>query len=177
MNWLEKWVSVSSRSYLFSYSMFLSILLTQIYKLFPSPLGVIFSRMRAFLSIYLFYFFVSVSSRSYLFSYTGLVDNTGLEISFRLLSELSFLVFFLIKNSMLFAQTSFRLLSELSFLVCVLFFLSISFTSLFPSPLGVIFSRILYIKIEHQVKIILMFPSPLGVIFSRIKRIFITLNL
>ena len=89
----NKGVSVSSRSYLFSYS-FLSAINKLSVLRFPSPLGVIFSRIVVF---------------------TGTIKE--LILCFRLLSELSFLVFvkyFFLRVSINF---SFRLLSELSFLV------------------------------------------------------------
>ena len=88
--------------------------------MFPSPLGVIFSRMRAFLSIYLFYFFVSVSSRSYLFSYFIYKDRTlGKDYSHVSVSSRSYLFSYKknIYNFKLVNMEGFRLLSELSFLV------------------------------------------------------------
>ena len=61
-------VSVSSRSYILSYSINAFTISDILTSLFPSPLGVIFSLI--FNSIFsALYIFVSVSSRSYILSY------------------------------------------------------------------------------------------------------------
>ena len=114
-------VSVSSRSYLFSYTFYhLTYIKHKIIK-FPSPLGVIFSRILFYKKYIKSYnYTVSVSSRSYLFSYKNIIIlcMNKIIICFRLLSELSFLVFFYFHNISPFNfENSFRLLSELSFLV------------------------------------------------------------
>jgi len=114
---------------------------------FPSPLGVIFSLI--------------VKQTISIGSYTR-----------RFPSPLG-VIFSLIKNgdspTTGYMISCFRLLSELYSLLCIflLILLSIKIVSLFPSPLGVIFSLIHLHKYPYH-PFLSSFPSPLGVIFSLI---------
>ena len=120
-----------------------------LYRKFPSPLGVIFSLIRRY-----YYekngisWFVSVSSRSYILSYLTLyLEDIKVKLCFRLLSELYSLLCKLerfwkwLKKLVSVSSRSYIL----SYTISIVVLLCVA-ASLFPSPLGVIFSLILYSK-------------------------------
>ena len=146
---LSTTVSVSSRSYILSYFSFIPSNSCS-YFLFPSPLGVIFSLIfkRCYFIIRCNKFPSPLGVIFSLILFLLQIHLLLLLTSFRLLSELySLLLASKDPNVQQLPRTSFRLLSELYSL------LSkkekeqyLKLESVFPSPLGVIFSLILHSK-------------------------------